>query len=107
MVWSWWIVGLSNPNKPQVDRQILATAPIDPTAIESRVQLQITCGRRSMPEVRINGDPLPHESWDLTKTGGLLQKIPAAQRSTTSLGDLGLVNVGGLSVFEQPRLAYL
>ena len=107
MVWNWWIVGLSNPNKPQVDRQILATAPIDPTAIESRVQLQITCGRRSMPEVRINGDPLPHESWDLSVAGRLLQRIPAAQLSTTCLGDLGLVNVGGLCVFEQPRLAYL
>ena len=106
MVWTWWIVGLSNPNKPQVQRQILATAPIDPTAIESRVQLQITCGRRHMPEVRINGDPLPHASWDLTVAGRLLQKIPAAQLSTTFLGDLGLVNVGGLCVFERPRLAY-
>jgi len=82
MVWSRWAVSLSDH------------------------QLQITCGRRSMPEVRRNGGPLPHASWQLSDAGRQLQATPFAQLPTAFLGDLGLVNIGGSCVFEQPRLVY-
>ncbi len=107
MVWSRWTADLSNQSETsQAGRTLLATLAIEPTIGQSRDQLQITCGRRSMPEVRINGTPFPHASWKLTEAGNQLQATPFAQLPTAFLGDLGLVNVGGLCVFEQPRLAY-
>ena len=107
MVWSRWTVSLSNQvQQPQTTRERLATIAIEPTSDALRDQLQITCGRRSIPEVRCNGVPLPHASWQLSDTGRQLQAIPFAQLPTAFLGDLGLVNIGGSCVFEQPRLAY-
>jgi len=106
MVWSRWTVSLSDQGQQQATREVLATIAIAPTTNALRDQLQITCGRRSMPEVRRNGGPLPHASWQLSDAGRQLQATPFAQLPTAFLGDLGLVNIGGSCVFEQPRLAY-
>ena len=107
MVWSRWTVSSSNQSQQQhAAREILATIAIKQTSNTLRDQLQITCGRRSMPEVRRNGDPLPLGQWNLTATGRKLQATPIAQLPTAFLGDLGLVSMGGSCVFEQPRLAY-
>lgn len=107
MVWSRWKVDLSTQSEgAEAKRELLGSLAFEPMIGMSREQLQITCGRRSMPEVRINGDPLPHASWKLTGAGRLLQATPFAQQSNAFLGDLGLVNIGGRCLFEQPRLAY-
>ncbi len=98
MVWSRWTANLNNQSEtPNAKRETLATLAIEPTIGVSRDQLQITCGRRSMPEVRINGAPFPDASWNLTEAGRQLQATPFAQLPTAFLGDLGLVNVGGFA----------
>ena len=79
---------------------------IESTTDGLREQLQITCGRRSIPEVRINGAPLPSASWNLSAAGEQFQAMQVTQLPAAFLGDLGLVNNGGHCVFEYPRLAY-
>ena len=107
MVWSRWTVSLSDQNEPpQATRELLATMVIESATDGLREKLQVTCGRRSIPEVRINGDPLPSASWKLSAAGKQFQAIPVDQLPAMFLGDLGLVNNGGHCVFEQPRLAY-
>ena len=106
VAWSRRTVNLSGQGEPHATREILATVAVDLTSHVLREQLQITCGRRSVPEVRINGDPLPSASWKLTAAGRQFQATPVAQLPAAFLGDLGLLNVGGRCVFEQPRLAY-
>ena len=107
MVWSRWTANLSDQSEqPHTKREVLATMAIESTTDGLREQLQITCGRRSIPEVRINGDPLPSASWKLSAAGKQFQAMQVTQLPAAFLGDLGLVNNGGHCVFEYPRLAY-
>ena len=107
LLWSRWTATLNDKGENQpATRELLATVEIDPTIETSQHQLQVTCGQRSMPEVRWNDVPLPHAKWQVTAAGQSIKATPFAQLPTAFLGDLGLMNMGGSCVFTKPRLAY-
>ena len=109
LLWSRWSADLSNNDpgdSPPAARELLASVAIESASEPSLHQLQINCGQRAMPEVHWNGVPLPHAKWKLSAAGQAVQATPFAQLPTAFLGNLGLMNLGGSCVFEEPRLAY-
>jgi len=106
LLWSRWSADFSNGGDTRATRELLASVAIELPTETSPHQMQVTFGQRSMPEVHLNSVPLPHATWKVSAAGKVIQATPFAQLPTAFLGDLGLMNLGGSCVFEQPRLAY-
>lgn len=105
LVWSKWHV--EKRHEETVARQTpLAEVPVELTHPDVG-QLQVTCGRQGMPEVRWNGKRLDESIWQFAFEARSIQRMSTAQLQTAYLGRLGLVNSGGSTTFVQPQLAYL
>ena len=94
-------------------KQLSATfVPLAEIAVEQNAdaptqQLELTIGRRGMPEIKFNGDKLHETMWKFSLEARNHQRVSPAQLPTAFLGQLGLISGKGDHTFVRPQLAYL
>lgn len=70
-------------------------------------QLQVTLGRKGLPEVQWNGQQLHEASWRFSREGREQKNLSPKVLPMEFLGRLGVVNALGSTTFLQPKLTYL
>ena len=70
-------------------------------------QLELTMGRRGMPEIKFNDGKLHESMWKFSLEARNHQQLSSTQLPTAFLGHLGLISGKGKHTFERPQLAYL
>lgn len=104
LVWSRWeLVDENGQLAAQREPWAETTIPLRGTDGQ---KLQVTLGRRDIPEVAWNGHVLAESSWRFSDIGRERSVQLSGGVRQQNLGRLGLVNSGGSTVFLLPRLAY-